>query len=264
MAETTLKAMAAGGLFDHIGGGFSRYATDDKWLIPHFEKMLYDNTLLLIAYLSAYQFTGDAFYAEVARRTADYMLRNFIRRKAAFSAARTRTVTAWRKVLHVYRKKSGVCWVRRTRRRFAVFTGSHRPETLKAQAFRTESALRNQPGMEAIPGCCGYTNTGNPACGSTRTTRFSSPGMAGRLLRCVWRAKFWMSRVFATRRRTQRFIEERMTRAEGRLFLRYRDGEAAQEGQLDDYTVYAMALLALYRATFDPRTWNWRCAAPGR
>ena len=136
MAETTLKAMAAGGLFDHIGGGFSRYATDDKWLIPHFEKMLYDNTLLLIAYLSAYQFTGDAFYAEVARRTADYMLRNFIRRKAAFSAARTRTVTAWRKVLHVYRKKSGVCWVRRTRRRFAVFTGSHRPETLKAQAFR--------------------------------------------------------------------------------------------------------------------------------
>lgn len=51
MVETTLKAMAAGGIFDQIGGGFSRYSTDEKWLIPHFEKMLYDNALLLTAYL---------------------------------------------------------------------------------------------------------------------------------------------------------------------------------------------------------------------
>ena len=75
MAEETLGAMARGGLHDHFGGGFSRYSTDEKWLAPHFEKMLYDNALLLIAYVNAYQLTGKESYADTARRTADYILR---------------------------------------------------------------------------------------------------------------------------------------------------------------------------------------------
>ena len=75
MSEFTLKSMALGGIFDQIGGGFSRYSTDDKWLIPHFEKMLYDNALLIPAYLEAYQLTKNNFYAQTARRTADYILR---------------------------------------------------------------------------------------------------------------------------------------------------------------------------------------------
>ena len=75
MAETTLIAMAQGGIFDQIGGGFSRYSTDERWLTPHFEKMLYDNALLILAYLEAFQLTKNTFYAKVAKRTADYILR---------------------------------------------------------------------------------------------------------------------------------------------------------------------------------------------
>jgi len=75
MVETTLERMAAGGIHDQLGGGFHRYATDAAWLVPHFEKMLYDNALAAIAYLEAYQLTGRADFAEVARRTLDYVRR---------------------------------------------------------------------------------------------------------------------------------------------------------------------------------------------
>lgn len=75
MAEITLEDMAKGGIFDHIGGGLSRYSTDEMWLVPHFEKMLYDNTLLLIAYTKAYQHTKRECFSDTARRTARYILR---------------------------------------------------------------------------------------------------------------------------------------------------------------------------------------------
>lgn len=69
MAETTLVQMARGGIFDQVGGGFSRYSTDAVWLVPHFEKMLYDNALLSFAYLEAFSVTGNAYFRTVAERT---------------------------------------------------------------------------------------------------------------------------------------------------------------------------------------------------
>jgi len=75
MVTKTLDAMAGGGLYDQIGGGFARYSTDERWLVPHFEKMLYDNALLVPAYLDAFQVTGDALYERIARETLDYVLK---------------------------------------------------------------------------------------------------------------------------------------------------------------------------------------------
>ena len=75
MALFTLRRMAQGGIYDQLGGGFHRYSVDQRWLVPHFEKMLYDNAQLVPLYLSAYQITGDAFFAGVARRTLDYVVR---------------------------------------------------------------------------------------------------------------------------------------------------------------------------------------------
>ena len=74
MARLTLEKMARGGIYDHLGGGFARYSTDARWLVPHFEKMLYDNALLGSVYLEAYQATGETQFAEVARETLDYVL----------------------------------------------------------------------------------------------------------------------------------------------------------------------------------------------
>ena len=81
MAEKTLDAMYRGGIFDHIGFGFSRYSTDSKWLVPHFEKMLYDNALLAIAYLEAYKATGNEKYAHVAKQIFTYVLRDMTSRR---------------------------------------------------------------------------------------------------------------------------------------------------------------------------------------
>lgn len=73
--ELALEHMSRGGIFDQIGGGFSRYSTDVKWLAPHFEKMLYDNALLLLAYTEAYQLTGREWYRHIVEQTANYVLR---------------------------------------------------------------------------------------------------------------------------------------------------------------------------------------------
>ena len=74
MAEQTLLQMYRGGMFDHIGFGFCRYSTDKKFLAPHFEKMLYDNALLILAYCKAYTVTKKALYLEIAEKTASYIL----------------------------------------------------------------------------------------------------------------------------------------------------------------------------------------------
>ena len=87
MARKTLEAMAAGGICDHVGGGFHRYSTDEKWLVPHFEKMLYDNALLVIAYLEGYQATRRKDFARVARETLRFLERDMTAPGGAFYSA---------------------------------------------------------------------------------------------------------------------------------------------------------------------------------
>ena len=87
MVTTTLDKMAQGGMYDHLGGGFHRYSTDVRWLVPHFEKMLYDNALLARTYLEAYQITKDESYARIAREIFTYLLRDMQTDDGAFFAA---------------------------------------------------------------------------------------------------------------------------------------------------------------------------------
>jgi uncharacterized protein len=84
MVELTLRKMALGGMYDHLGGGFARYSVDAHWLVPHFEKMLYDNALLTRIYLYAYQATGDDFYRKVAEDTLEYIIRDMTDRSGGF------------------------------------------------------------------------------------------------------------------------------------------------------------------------------------
>jgi len=87
VALVTLERMAGGGLYDQLAGGFHRYSTDAEWLVPHFEKMLYDNALLVVAYVEAYQLTGQPFLARVARETCDYVLREMTAAGGGFFSA---------------------------------------------------------------------------------------------------------------------------------------------------------------------------------
>ena len=87
MVTKTLDGMAAGGMYDHIGGGFARYSTDDEWLVPHFEKMLYDNALMARTYIEAFQVTGNDQYRRVATETLDYILREMTSPEGGFYSA---------------------------------------------------------------------------------------------------------------------------------------------------------------------------------
>ena len=87
MVKKTLDEMASSGIYDHIGGGFHRYAVDARWLVPHFEKMLYDNALLARTYAEAYQLTGEQMCARVARETLEYALRDMTSQEGAFHSA---------------------------------------------------------------------------------------------------------------------------------------------------------------------------------
>ncbi|HJT19570.1 MAG TPA: aldo/keto reductase [Nitrospira sp.] len=87
MVTNTLDAMAAGGIYDHIGGGFARYSTDERWLVPHFEKMLYDNALLARTYLEAYQVTKQPAYRRIVTEVLDYILREMTDQQGGFYSA---------------------------------------------------------------------------------------------------------------------------------------------------------------------------------
>ena len=87
LVELTLDSMAHGGIYDHVGGGFHRYSTDAFWLVPHFEKMLYDNALLAKLYLHAYQVTGSPLYRRVVEETLDYVLREMTGPEGGFYSA---------------------------------------------------------------------------------------------------------------------------------------------------------------------------------
>jgi uncharacterized protein YyaL (SSP411 family) len=87
MVTTTLDKMAEGGIYDHVGGGFHRYSTDAQWLVPHFEKMLYDNAQLAVVYLEAWQLTGEPAYQRVAREILDYVAREMSAPEGGFYSA---------------------------------------------------------------------------------------------------------------------------------------------------------------------------------
>src|SRR5690606_13488284 len=87
MATTTLRRMAEGGIHDHVGGGFHRYAVDEAWFVPHFEKMLYDQAQIAVNLIDAYSFTGDERFAWTARDVLDYVLRDLTHERGGFFAA---------------------------------------------------------------------------------------------------------------------------------------------------------------------------------
>lgn len=251
MAEVTLNAMADGGIHDHIGGGFSRYSTDERWLVPHFEKMLYDNALLTLAYLEAYQLTEKERYGEVARHTLDYVLRELTDGQGGFYCGQDAD-------------SDGV------EGKYYVFTPDEVKSVLGEDAgkeFCVQYDITEEGNFEgkSIPNRIGQglaDENLEPCRNRLYAYRLKRTSLhKDDKILLSWNA--WMilafvragvvlkeKRFLEAARKAQAFIEAHMTGKDGRLWLRFRDGEAAHQGQLDDYAVYALALLELYRAEF--------------
>lgn len=255
MAEITLEDMARGGIFDHIGGGFSRYSTDEMWLVPHFEKMLYDNALLLIAYAKAYQHTKRECFADTAHRTARYLLRELTSAEGGCYCGQDAD-------------SDGV------EGKYYVFT----PEEVKAvlgeedgEAFCRLYGITQSGNFEgkSIPNRI-YTSENGWNMDDSRLNKLYDYRLSRTKLHkddkilLSWNAWAMIALAKAGQVleepsyldaavRIHEFIERKMVTEHDRLYLRYRDGEAAYVGQLEDYAVYALALLELYRVTFDAK-----------
>lgn len=253
MAQVTLEDMARGGIHDHIGGGFSRYSTDEKWLVPHFEKMLYDNALLLMAYVKAYQHTKKEFFADVAHRTAQYILRELTSKEGGCYCGQDADsegvegkyyVFTPDEVKHVLGKEDGeeFCRIYDITEE-GNFEGKSIPNRIRSSE---DSWEHNDSRLKKLYGYRlnrTHLHKDDKILLSWNGWVIVALAQAGLVLD----KRDYLNAAI----RIQQFIESKMSTENGRLYLRYRDRDAAHVGQLDDYAVYALALLELYRTTLD-------------
>ncbi|WP_434309272.1 thioredoxin domain-containing protein [Hominifimenecus sp. rT4P-3] len=253
MVENTLDAMERGGICDQIGGGFSRYSTDDSWLVPHFEKMLYDNALLALAYLEAYQMTGKERYADVVQRTLDYLLRDLAETEGGFASGQDADsdgvegkyyVFTPDEICELFGKEKGKAFCRRydiTRE------GNFEGKSIPNRILRGEAPLADDsPELQRLREYRRKRtrlHKDDKVLLSWNGWAIAAFARAGKVLGEL--------RYQDAARQCQDFIAKNMTNENGRLSLRWREGEAAYDGQLDDYAVYVFALLELYDATLE-------------
>ena len=263
--ETTLRRMADGGIYDHLGGGFARYSVDAYWLVPHFEKMLYDNALLARIYLEAHQATGDPFYRRVAEETLDYVLRDMTSPEGGFYSAEDADSEGEDGKFYVWTPKEieGVLdpdEARLALRYWDVTEGGN---------FEGKNILNVPRPPEVVAGEFGISPVGlwerivgiREKLLAFREERVR-PGRDEKVL-AAWNGLMLRSFALAARvtgrkdyreaaRRNATFLLDNM-KTDGRLHRSHKDGRARFNGYLEDYAMVADGLVGLYEATFETR-----------
>jgi uncharacterized protein YyaL (SSP411 family) len=272
MVEKTLEAMSLGGIYDHIGFGFHRYSTDSRWFLPHFEKMLYDQALLAMAYIEAYQATdGKGVYEQAAREIFSYVLRDMTNRAGGFYSAEDADSEGeegrfylWTldEVGHVLSQEEAELMAR-------VFTmrkdGNFAEEAAGRETGKNILVLKKQLAAIALDLAI-PTNELARRLEGARSKLFEARAKRVRPHKDDKILTDWNGLVIAAlakgaqafeeplyenaARRSADFILANMVDAKGRLYHRYRDGEAAIGAFLDDYAFLCWGLIELYEATF--------------
>ncbi|MBI4963384.1 MAG: thioredoxin domain-containing protein [Desulfomonile tiedjei] len=274
MVEKTLQAMRRGGIYDHIGLGFHRYSTDADWLVPHFEKMLYDQAMIAMAYIEAYQATGKAEYEKTAREIFTYVMRDMTAPEGGFYSAEDADSEG----------EEG---------KFYVWKIEEAERVLDPDEFNLVTRVYNLwPAGNFHEEATGRLTGNNiphlkePVGAIASRLGMSSEGLESRLEK-VRQKLFevrkkrvhphkddkiltdWNGLMIAAlakgaqalnrpeysdaAKKAADFVLSTMRDANGRLLHRYREGEAALPSHVDDYAFFIWGLLELYEATFDVR-----------
>ncbi len=252
MARGTLDAMSLGGMHDLVGGGFHRYAVDRVWLVPHFEKMLYDNAQLATAYLEAWAATGEPRYREVAEGTLDYLLREMRLPEGGFASAQDADTDGVEGSTYVWTPAElervlgpddaataaayyGVTAAGNFEGATVPRISGERPDDLESIRTRMLEArdARPQPGRD-----------------DKAIAAWNGLALAA-LAQGAWRLE--RDDLLEAALACSAFLDERMTRPDGRLLRSYRDGDARIPAFLDDYAAVAHGRLELATATGDAR-----------
>ncbi|HLE24684.1 MAG TPA: thioredoxin domain-containing protein [Thermodesulfobacteriota bacterium] len=272
MVENTLQAMRLGGIYDHVGFGFHRYSTDAEWFLPHFEKMLYDQALLAMAYIEAYQVTGKEEYKKAAREIFTYVLRDMTSPQGGFYSAEDADSEG----------EEG---------KFYLWT----EEEIRAVLGKEEADLTIDVFNVEEGGNFSEEATGRSTARNILHLKKSIPAIASQLKiseqELEQRLEAAREKLFSVRekrihphkddkiltdwnglmiaalakgaqvlnepkygeaaKRAVDFILKNLRKPDGRLLHRYRDGQAAIPAHVDDYAFFTWGLLELYEATFD-------------
>ncbi len=274
MATRTLEAMRAGGIWDHLGFGFHRYSTDARWLVPHFEKMLYDQAQLALAYTEAFQATGKAAFADTARNIFTYVLRDLTSPAGGFHASEDADSEGEEGRFYVWtleeiRSVLGpeaadlFCEARGATEEgnFAAEatgrpTGAnilHAPLTASALAARRGlSEAEVEARLEAAREALFRAREGRVR--PFKDTKILTDWNGLMIASLARGARILGEPAFETvARKAADFILAKLRRDHRRLLHRYRDGDAALPAYLDDYAFLAWGLMELYETGFEVR-----------
>jgi len=270
MVELTLDAMRSGGIYDHLGGGFHRYSVDQRWRVPHFEKMLYDQALLCMTYTEAALLTGNESWRRTAEEIISYILRDLTGPDGAFISAEDADSPGGEGVFYLWKKSEIEAVLGRPDALFALEVFALSPAEGRIPSGEDAGAgVLYCPGMPKKPACAPGISGEEFArrLESVKARLFAArlqrerPSRDGKVLAdgnglciaalAIASRAFGDARYLAAADRAMDFLLSRMRMADGGLFHRYRDGDAAIPGFADDYAFVIRALLELYLTTFD-------------
>jgi hypothetical protein len=274
MVETTLQAMRRGGVFDQIGLGFHRYSTDSHWLLPHFEKMLYDQALLALAYTEAAQATQREEYAETVREILAYVLQDMTDPAGAFYSAEDADSEGEEGKFYVWSEQEIRATLTEKEAQAVLRVFGFEPEGNFAEQATGKRTGKNIPHLKrplaAEADALGMSEKDlHVLLDGTRRKLFEArqkrvhPRKDDKIL-TDWNGLMIAALAEAGRvlsepnyseaaGRAADFILAHMRDDKGHLYHRYRDGEAAVPGFLDDYAFFIWGLIELYEATFDAK-----------
>lgn len=256
IVEKTLDSMYRGGIYDHIGFGFSRYSTDRKWLVPHFEKMLYDNALLSIAYLEAYQATGNEKYADVAKQIFTYVLRDMTSPEGGFYSAEDADSEGVEGKFYVWSQEEirqvlgDDSWEKFCKYYDITvsgnFEGSNIPNLIKGEIPSEDKEFVEECRQKLFEH---REKRVHPYKDDKILTAWNGLMIAAM---AVGGRTLGIPEYTKASERAAGFIFKNLIREDGRLLARYRDGEADFPGYVDDYAFLIWGLIELYETTLDP------------
>lgn len=260
MVKKTLQQMYRGGIYDHLGYGFCRYSTDEKWLVPHFEKMLYDNALLAMIYTEYYQWSKNEFYKQVAEQILEYILREMTAEEGGFYSAQDADSDGVEGKYYVFTEQEvanvlGAKQAEEFNRFFDIrkipnFEEGNIPNLLKNKDFKdTQEFIEQRQWQEACAKLCEYRRR------RTDLHKDDKILTSWNALMIVAFAKAYGAtqneRYLQAATHCYQFISEHLQNSGGRLFISYRQGKTTGTGLLDDYAYYIWALTMLYEMTAD-------------
>ncbi len=255
MVVKTLEEMARGGIRDHVGGGFHRYSTDRRWLVPHFEKMVYDNALLAVAYLEGFQASGRSDFAEIARETLRYVAREMTAPEGGFYSATDADSEGVEGKFFTW-----------TPAEIETVLGAERAKSLEAYYGVTESG--NFEGRNVLHLAGAVEANGGRSLAESRDDLYRArekrvPPLKDEKVLVGWNGLMISAFARAAQALGEPEDTDRAAKAADFILTKMRDGQRLRRswfnghaegvGYLDDYAFFEAGLLDLYETSFDPR-----------